>query len=73
MLSIITYMTTGLFLHLSYARYFWLMLALAGAAAHIGLRLADEARHPKAEVARAPAAAPAFGTVPALRGTGQGV
>jgi O-antigen ligase len=29
------YMTTGLFLHFAYARYFWLMLGLAGAAGHI--------------------------------------
>jgi O-antigen ligase len=72
LLSIVTYMTTGLFLHLSYARYFWLMLALAGAAAHIGLELVDEARQSKAEAARAPTATPAFGAVPALRGTGQG-
>lgn len=35
MLSIITYMTTGLFLHMSYVRYFWLMMALAGAASYI--------------------------------------
>jgi O-antigen ligase len=72
LLSIVTYMTTGLFLHLSYARYFWLMLALAGAAAHIGLELVDEARQSKAEAALAPTATPAFGAVPALRGTGQG-
>jgi O-antigen ligase len=37
-LSVVTYMTTGLFLHLSYARYFWLMMALAGAAAVIALK-----------------------------------
>ena len=71
MLSIVTYMTTGLFLHLSYARYFWLMLALAGAAAHIGLELADEARQAKAQPARVPAAAPAFGAMPELRPAGQ--
>ena len=41
MLAVVTYMTTGLFLHLSYARYFWLILAVAGAAAQIGLRLPD--------------------------------
>ena len=70
MLSIVTYMTTGLFLHLSYARYFWLMLALAGAAAHIGLELADEARS-KAKPTQAPAAAPAFDAVPALPRMGQ--
>ena len=43
MLAVVTYMTTGLFLHLSYARYFWLMLAVAGAAAQIGLRLPESA------------------------------
>jgi hypothetical protein len=37
-LSVVTYMTTGIFLHLSYARYFWLIMALAGAAALIALR-----------------------------------
>ncbi len=37
-LSVLTYMTTGIFLHLSYARYFWLMMALAGATAVIALR-----------------------------------
>ena len=41
MLAVVTYMTTGLFLHLSYARYFWLVLAIAGAAAEIGLRMAE--------------------------------
>jgi putative inorganic carbon (hco3(-)) transporter len=35
MFAIIMYMTTGLFLHMSYMRYFWLMLALADAAAQI--------------------------------------
>lgn len=30
-LTIVVYLGTGLFLHLSYARYFWLMMALAGA------------------------------------------
>ena len=33
MLAIVAYLASGLFLHLSYARYFWLILALAGAAA----------------------------------------
>lgn len=36
-LALMTYLTTGIFLHLSYARYFWLMLALAGAAAFVAL------------------------------------
>jgi len=47
------------------------MLALAGAAAHIGLELADEARQAKAQPARVPAAAPAFGAMPELRPAGQ--
>ena len=40
-LSVVTYMTTGIFLHLSYARYFWLIMALAGAAAYIALHEPD--------------------------------
>jgi O-antigen ligase len=40
-LSLVTYMTTGIFLHLSYIRYFWLIMALAGAAAVMALREAD--------------------------------
>ncbi|MCI0395965.1 MAG: O-antigen ligase family protein [Chloroflexi bacterium] len=40
-LAIVAYLTTGLFLHLSYARYFWLMMALAGAAGAIA-RAAQE-------------------------------
>jgi hypothetical protein len=32
MLAILVFLVTGLFLHLAYARYFWLLLALAGAA-----------------------------------------
>jgi O-antigen ligase len=35
MLAIVAYMTTGLFLHLSYIRYFWLVLALGGAASYV--------------------------------------
>ncbi len=31
MLAIVTYLTTGLFLHFAYERFFWLILALAGA------------------------------------------
>jgi O-antigen ligase len=34
-LAIVAYLASGLFLHLSYARYFWLILALAGAAATV--------------------------------------
>jgi len=35
-LVLVAYLSTGLFLHLSYMRFFWLMFALASAAAHIG-------------------------------------
>ncbi len=35
LLAIIGYLTSGLFLHLSYQRYYWLLLALAGAAVHV--------------------------------------
>jgi O-antigen ligase len=35
MLAIITYMTTGIFLHFAYLRYFWLFMALAGATSYI--------------------------------------
>lgn len=57
MLALVGYLASGMFLHLSYARYFWLMLALAGAAAIVILR----------EVSAAPAvpAAPARGVLAA--------
>jgi putative inorganic carbon (HCO3(-)) transporter len=35
MLSIISYLLTGLFLSMAYSRYFWLILALGGAASYI--------------------------------------
>ena len=35
MLAIIAYLTSGFSMHLSYIRYFWLMMALAGAASYI--------------------------------------
>jgi O-antigen ligase len=38
LLALVTYYVTGLFLHLSFARFFWLMLAVAGAAAVVTLR-----------------------------------
>jgi O-antigen ligase len=45
LLSLFTYYVTGMFLHLSFARFYWLILAVAGAAAIITLRevAADEA------------------------------
>jgi O-antigen ligase len=41
-LALATYLTTGLFLHFSYARYFWLVLALADATSHVGRSSAEE-------------------------------
>jgi putative inorganic carbon (hco3(-)) transporter len=35
-LAVVAYLTTGLFLHLSYERYLWILLALAASAAYIG-------------------------------------
>jgi hypothetical protein len=35
MLAIVSYLTTGIFLHFSFIRFFWLMFALAGAAAYV--------------------------------------
>ena len=38
LLALMTYYVTGMFLHLSFGRFYWLMLAVAGAAAIITLR-----------------------------------
>ncbi len=35
LLAVASYLTTGIFLHLSYARYFWLIIALCDASTHI--------------------------------------
>ncbi len=40
--AILAYLGTGIFLHLSYVRYFWLMLALADTAALIARRAAND-------------------------------
>jgi O-antigen ligase len=40
--ALLAYLGTGIFLHLSYVRYFWLMLALADTAALIARRAARE-------------------------------
>lgn len=41
-LAILAYMATGIFLHFSYVRYFWLILALAGAVVITGHRFLRE-------------------------------
>jgi putative inorganic carbon (HCO3(-)) transporter len=35
-LAVVAYLTTGLFLHLSYERYLWILMALAASAAYVG-------------------------------------
>jgi putative inorganic carbon (HCO3(-)) transporter len=42
MLSIVTYLTTGLFLHFAFIRYFWLIMALAGAVIYISQQQEQE-------------------------------
>jgi O-antigen ligase len=45
-LALMTYYVTGMFLHLSFARFFWLMLAVASAAAIITIREMTTAEEP---------------------------
>jgi O-antigen ligase len=40
-LSIVGYMVSGLFLHLSFERYFWLLMALASITAYLALHVPD--------------------------------
>lgn len=51
LLSLMTYYLTGMFLHLSFGRFYWLMLAVAGAAAVITLR--EMATHDASEASAA--------------------
>src|SRR5690606_12304838 len=55
LLALVAYLTTGIFLHLSYARYFWLMMALANAAVYIAAELGREAERPAFQPASVPA------------------
>jgi putative inorganic carbon (hco3(-)) transporter len=50
LLSIVAYLTTGMFLHLSFARYFWLVMAIAASTAMVVFHELDA---PEAEVATA--------------------
>jgi O-antigen ligase len=43
MLAIVTYLATGLFLHFAFIRYFWLILALGGAANYIAAQQEEQA------------------------------
>ena len=55
LLALMTYYVTGMFLHLSFARFYWLMLAVATAAAVVTLREMASADEPAtAEAAATP-------------------
>ena len=65
-LSVVAYLYTGVFLHLSYERYFWMLLALAAVAAAVvrhdaGPDLVEEHASPGDPRAAIPAAAGALG------------
>jgi O-antigen ligase len=47
MFAVTAYMGSGVFLHLSYERYFWILIALGGAAAHILLHAPEEDLDPQ--------------------------
>ncbi len=69
--SILAYLATGIFLHMSFIRYFWLMLGLAAASAVIGMAIAKahEARAlPDATPDDASATEPPAGRKPDLWG-----
>jgi putative inorganic carbon (hco3(-)) transporter len=46
--AMIAYLASGLFLHLAYVRYFWLILALVDSAAYMAQRAAEEELEPVA-------------------------
>jgi O-antigen ligase len=52
LLALMTYYVTGMFLHLSFARFYWLMLAVATAAAVVTLREMASADEPAAAETR---------------------
>ena len=57
-LSIVTYLTTGIFLHFAFIRYFWLIMALAASVIYIAeQRALAEPQTDKDELALVPAAA----------------
>lgn len=64
-LAIVAYLATGIFLHMSFVRYFWLMLALAAATALIAKAIAREGDAKAAAAAAVDAPPqPGAGTVP---------
>ena len=50
-LSLMTYLVTAIFLHLSYQRYYWFLIALASAAVHV-LRARAESERVQSRLGR---------------------
>jgi len=69
-LSVVAYLTTAVFLHLSFQRYFWLLMALAGAATYLASRSpaipAPRLRPERDPRAAVPCAARSTGSHPSL-------
>ena len=45
-LAIVAYLASGMFLHLSYERYLWILMALAASAAWIGMHAPEPEEEP---------------------------
>jgi putative inorganic carbon (hco3(-)) transporter len=68
MLSIVTYLTTGIFLHFAFIRYFWLIMALAAAVIYIAEQRALAARQSNPdEMALAPVGREGLQVMPPTR------
>lgn len=66
MLSIVTYLTTGIFLHFAFIRYLWLIMALAAAVIYIAEQRALEQTQDQEDLALIPVSAEGY---PAPLGT----
>lgn len=44
LLALITYLTTGIFLHMTYIRFFWVIMGLAAATVHLGQKQSQAAQ-----------------------------
>jgi O-antigen ligase len=60
-LSIVAYLASGMFLHLSYERYLWMLMALAASAAWIGMHATELEEEATTETPSNDASAPAPG------------
>ena len=52
-LAIVAYLASGMFLHLSYERYLWILMALAASAAWIGMHAPEPEEEPTEPVSAA--------------------